>query len=449
VNHRIGICGASLAIFVLMACGGCGHEGSVAPPPAPVTTDTASASGQLGRRLVPGAVAFAVASDVVVPSRIHVRWEIADRLQFPPDPIDSVVVAINYDEPADEKNWRTTTRVLGSFPRSARIGAAVFDAGHPDIVPGRTGWITVVPRHASGSYGAIERSVNHRITDGFFIDGLVIADRGGVAAGVEVTIPAHGLSTLTAPDGRFRFGPLSDESAFILQTNTPDDVSGATETGAWFDFTTAPIGAGAPPVTICLIDRTELLDPFSDNYMVEFGSVTKWFWAGSFMRWDHYPLTVYVPDGSNAAGTIDLGSLARLQVAHMNGLMGGDAWVAVADSTDADVRFSFEVLSGFNGLALLNTHLPRSQRDWGYDAPQRMTLAISVDLNNATFAAGVINHELGHSLYMAGHALGHTQLMMNGGYGEPTADDLRMFRSIMTIPVGTPFQGYEWVSVSR
>jgi hypothetical protein len=214
-------------------------------------------SGQHGRRLVPGAVAFAVASDVVVPSRIHVRWEIADRLQFPPDPIDSVVVAINYDEPADEKNWRTTTRVLGSFPRSARIGAAVFEAGHPDIVPGRTGWITVVPRHASGSYGAIERGVNHRITDGFFIDGLVITDRGGVAAGVEVTIPAHGLSTLTAPDGRFRFGPLSDESAFILQTNTPDDASGATETGAWFDFTTAPIGAGAPPVTICLIDRTE------------------------------------------------------------------------------------------------------------------------------------------------------------------------------------------------
>ena len=89
----------------------------------------------------------------------------------------------------------------------------------------------------------------------------------------------------------------------------------------------------------------------------------------------------------------------------------------------------------------------RSQRDWGYDAPQRITLAINVNLNNASLAAGVINHELGHSLYMAGHALGHTQLMMNGGWGEPTADDLRMFRSIMTIPIGTPFQGYEWVSV--
>ncbi len=446
MNHRIGICGASLAIFVLMAFGGCGHEGSVAPPPGPLSTDTVFASGQHERRLVSGVVAFVVESDAVVASRIHVRWEIADRLRFPADPIDSVVVAINYDEPVDEKNWRTTTRVLGSFPRSARIGAAVFEAGHPGIIPGRAGWVTVVPRHAAGSYGAIEGSVNHRITDGFFIDGLVITDRGGVAAGVEVTIPAHGLSTLTAADGRFRFGPLSDESAFILQTNTPDDASGATETGAWFDFTTTPIGAGDPPVTICLIDRSGLLDPFSDNYMVELGSVTKWFWAGPFMRWDHYPVTVYVPEGSNAAGTIDLGSLTRQQVAHMNGLMGGDAWVAVADSTDADVRFSFEVLSGFNGLARLNTHLPQSQRDWGYDAPQRMTLAISVNLNNATFAAGVINHELGHSLYMAGHALGHTQLMMNGGYGEPTADDLRMFRSIMTIPIGTPFQGYEWVS---
>jgi hypothetical protein len=28
--------------------------------------------------------------------------------------------------------------------------------------------------------------------------------------------------------------------------------------------------------------------------------------------------------------------------------------------------------------------------------------------------------------------------------GEPKT--MRMFRSIMTIPIGTPFQGYEWVS---
>ena len=35
----------------------------------------------------------------------------------------------------------------------------------------------------------------------------------------------------------------------------------------------------------------------------------------------------------------------------MNGLMGGDAWVEAADSTNADILFSFETLSGFNGIA--------------------------------------------------------------------------------------------------
>lgn len=93
-----------------------------------------------------------------------------------------------------------------------------------------TGWINVVPRYASGRYGAIARNVNHRITDGFFIDGLVITDRGGVAAGADVAIPDHGVSTLTDADGRFRFGPLSDESDFILQANTPDDASEAPTT---------------------------------------------------------------------------------------------------------------------------------------------------------------------------------------------------------------------------
>lgn len=428
------VCLFGIALLAPIGCSEQAGQSDFISPLAEATVEKAAG--------LPGVDTIAVESDPLAPATFVVAWSVPETQPLPPISILHYRVAINYVAGINKSNWSTTTLVLETVPAGDKNFARVYDTSNVNVVAGANAWITVVPCYTTGVYGMIMRNVVHRITDGFVISGVVISDRFVPLDGVMVEIPAHGLTTETESGGTFQFGPLSDEGSFVLRTNTPDELPPVPPVGSWFDFTTTPIGVDNSQVTICLIDRTDLQDYFGTNYIVCLGSYTKWFHAEWSVRWDHYPCSVYIPDGWNQAGTIDLGSLVRQQMAHMNELIGRDTWVEIADSTQADIRFSYEVLPNDNGATWLNPHLPFNFRRWGYVAPELIRVAIDPGLSNEAHVAGVMNHELGHSLYFGGHSL--RGLMMNGGYGEPTADDLRLFRSVMAIPIGTPFHNYEW-----
>lgn len=418
-------------VLSLVLAAGCGQQDPVAP--APATADTKATART-------GVGAVSVSPDSVLAATFTVAWSEPAVLPLAP-PVVGYAVAIDATGPVSLTTWRRTTHVLETVPAGGRQYARTYGPGATGVPAGAAAWLTVVPVFQGGALGAIGGSVAFRATDGFVLAGRVISDQGDPLADVDVTIPACGLVARTDADGAFRFAPLVAGRTFTLRT----------ESGAgWHDYTTLPLGAADAAPVICLVSRQQLQYPVANlDYLHAFASISKWFWHNvgatrPLLRWEHFPLRVHIAAGLNANGTVDIDAIAREQLAYLNAACGRQLWVETADSTAAQVLVRCFNMSGAYGRVYLNPD--QTNPVWGNTPPRWMRLVVAPVLTTEDAYRRMLNHELGHSLYIGSHSTNMAHLMnYQGGFdpGVPTDDDLRIFRAIATIPLGTDLNRYE------
>ena len=437
---RAGVAGVLLALLAL--AGGCGRQDPVAPPGvAAPTAATAAVDGKVSGRTDVGIVI--VTSHPVLAATFTVAWDEPASLPLAPRPVTGYAVAIDTTGPVSAATWRRTTHVLEIVPAGGRGYARTYGPDTPGVVAGAPTWLAVVPVSGNGDPGEIGGSLAFRVTDGFVIAGRVISDQGEPLGGVDLDVvsPAFGPVATTGADGSFRTVPLVAGHARALRTRSGAD---------WYDYATLPIGAGDPSPVICLLDRRPLQFPLEGvDSKLFLGVVTRWFYHNvdatrPFVRWEAFPLRVHIAAGTNAAGTVDLAAIAREQIAFLNAAVGRELWVETADSTQAQVRVRSYTIPGFLGQTALNPDEPHPV--WGTTPPRWMRLVVDPAVATEQQARYLFNHELGHTLYVGSHSTNPNHLMWyQGGVspGLPSADDLRLFRAVATIPAGTDYNRYE------
>lgn len=435
--------GLGLALLGLLAlAGGCGRQDPLIPADASAPSTTAATDiGKAAGRTAVGPVV--VTAHPVLAATFTVAWSEPASLPLAPRPLTGYAVALDTTGPVNAATWRRTTQVLEIVPAGQRAYTRTYGPATPGVVAGAQAWLTVVPVYGGDSLGAIGGSVAFHVTAGFVIVGRVISDQGAPLGEVDIHLAAtaYGPVARTAADGTFRTAPLIAGQAYALRTEAAAD---------WYDYTTLPLGAGDPAPVICLLDRRPLQFPLdSVDSKLFLGVMTKWFYHNvgatrPFVRWDAFPLRVHIAEGTNTTGNLDLAALAREQIAFLNAAVGRELWVETADSTQAQVRVRIYTIPGFLGRTYLNPD--DASAVWGAAPPRWMRLVLDPAVATEQQARFVLNHELGHTLYIGSHSTNANHLMWyQGGVvpGVPSVDDLRLFRAVATIPAGTDYNRYE------
>ena len=172
-------------------------------------------------------------------------------------------------------------------------------------------------------------------------------------------------------------------------------------------------------------------------------------------RWDHYPLTVYIPPLVNDAGVhFDDGVFAALLI--WNNAMGEDYFVRTDRNDVADIEFHYEEMQNFYGkTSLLLPSGPGTGLNLVIPEKMRITLnPVLPDLRNVT---EISLHEFGHSLGLYNHsdcsAPGYL-MKIAGGFGslsreEPVhLDERRAVAAVRYLPQGQDMSMY-WIDEPR
>lgn len=362
-------------------------------------------------------------------------------------------------EPITDGNW-CTLPVLGTLPSGDKIGFfAQFNHQDEGIIPGAMESFAVRPIYENGDLGPVGTVLTHRPTAPFTLEGLVRDDMTVPIPGITVRMmQPFGIpetigvvtSVQTGPDGRFPpLGPISDQAAMVVATDSPDTLTTPDAEDSYFDFTTEPISSGANPtgITITLITRYTYEHP-PGGWLAEYFSgwvqmmVIAQYVEGEYRlrKWDDYDLRVFVPEGLNSDGTVDLAAECRLAMATWNEALGLQIFSETQERDDAKIEVQFLDMPNHYGKVSLD--IPPGHYFNGRIIPERALLKInpSVRLNNA---AGTIMHEFGHSLGVYGHSGNPNHLLATASYCCLGQDELRLIHTIMNLPQNCLMSNFE------
>ena len=360
----------------------------------------------------------------------------------------------------NEKNW-CSLPLLGTYPGEGKVGFfARFDHENPAITPGATQSFAVRPLYENGDLGPVGSYLTHRLTDAFTVAGLVRDDTGAPLPGITVRLVEPGslpqdedvvVSVVTGADGRFPpLGPISDQAAMVVATDSPDTLTVPGAEDSYFDFTTEPLAAGPDneDVTITLVTR----------YAFEYqpgGWVGTYFitWLQSMVnasheetgyrlrRWGTYDLKVFVPEGINNTGTIDLAAVTREVLDDWNDELGLTVFTETDDPDLAQVEVVYEELDGLYGVVLLDE--PEGYHFNGEVIPERAIVKLNPVMNYLEGTRGVAMHEFGHVLGIIKHSTAAEHLMNSGSTCCLSRDELRLIRAIMHLPQNCLLSNFE------
>ncbi|MEN8008571.1 MAG: hypothetical protein ABFS42_16300 [Candidatus Krumholzibacteriota bacterium] len=388
------------------------------------------------------------------PGEVEVSWWI---ISWATIPIEEYQVAFSLDGPITEANW-DQARILGQYPH--RKGQVVFRElfGATDgMVQGTETWFAVRARDIMGNLTPLKESPRLVTTTEWWVEGRVRDSKERTIAGILVRSPPTGATALSDPDGAFRLGPFRNIDRIKL---VAEDGSSGQE---WYGFTSGPIwnrsgSAGVTEHDIFLIPR-QSIEPACILHHNEFLTYLRFMTftsarddiprASILHRWDHYPLTVFIPPRVNDAGVrLDDGALAALLV--WNDVMGEEYFVRTDQRAGADIEFEFEEMQIFYGKVSLL--LPAyTGAKLGRVIPEKMRVSINPVLPDFQKVTEVALHELGHTLGLIVHATcpapGYIMGIV-GGFGaldraEPIhLDERRAVEYIRYLPQGQDMNRY-------
>jgi hypothetical protein len=403
---------------------------------------------------------LSIADDPFLHATVTISWS-----SPLPNPVDLAVESYVLKADPDGKditssNW-CDLPLLGTFPTEDKVGFfARFDHHNDAIVPGATETFAVRPLYENGDLGPVGTVLTHRLTAPFTVEGLVRDDTGEPIPGITVRLvepvllpPIEGitLSAVTGPDGRFmRLGPISDQAAMVVATDSPDTLTTPEAEDSYFDFTTEPLMSGPimQDITLTLVTR----------YVFEHkpgGYVADYFlsWAQVMVnashieseyrirKWESYDLKVYVPEGMNETGTIDLAAACRKAMERWNSALELTVFTETDDPQLAQVEIVFKTLEGAYGQVLLDK--PEGYHFNGRVIPERAIMELDPVMNYLPGVEGTVLHEFGHILGIIRHSTNSHHLMSTGSSCCLGRDELRLVHTIINLPQQCLLSNYE------
>jgi hypothetical protein len=371
-------------------------------------------------------------------------------------PIVAYDIALSYTGLVTPQNW-DAARQMGSVAHVAGQVSytATFDRANGGLVPGAEAFFAIRARDDRGQVSTEVTNRTALITTEWWIDGNVIDDAGNpLLASVGSASPLRNTNSNAA--GRFRLGPFRSIDAVTVQTTTD----------GYYDLLTARISSSVDVEREIVLPHQYGVDAACTAYGGDFLTYVRQMTrtetseadsaASRLWKWDHYPVSVFLPDSTTATGR-QLDDLARGMLELWNAEMSGlgntreeTYLVEAASAAAADVRVAWvpDASAGYGKTSLV---LPAGGV-LGDVAPIRMRVDVAVDIATDQFFQEVVLHEFGHVLGLSRHSISCTgagHLMLEGGGGGNLLreypihpDEIRAVRTIRRLAQGVDMRRY-------
>ncbi len=401
------------------------------------------------------------------PGSIIVRWTQPPPASVP-RPLSHYTVAITYDTTLTEITWEDAIVLeqVDHIPGPSIGYARTYDDDiYETIIPGEEIRVAVRAEDEAGLLSPIGDPMRIRISTAYSLQGYIRDDAGRPLHGIIVDYGCDTCRTATDVSGWFELGPFRDVDAFALTTLSRDVNTDPENIDAYYDVQTDTLEVDSPqPIEITLISRWGI-DPncgsqlYADDFLTYLMHITRTDQTISgrpnqnLLKWESYPLTVYVHAALNDAQTFAMDSLAVETLRMWNEKLGEDYFVQVDLPTAADI----EIIFTNEGLGL-NHGLAQIVNDGviyriNQVIPQKMEVLIRTSLNNPRYAHEVLLHEIGHALCLGNHsscdALVHLMCPSPAGIidahwpGSPINDDeARAVSAIRYLPQAMPMDRF-------
>lgn len=400
---------------------------------------------------LPGTTPPAVSSAVVAPGADPVQVEITwTRVSGSTYPLTDYVIVVSYTGPVTAETW-DAAQLLATIPHvPGQVGySAIFDRDHGALVPGAEAWFAIRARDDHGQLSATVTSRHTRITTEWWIDGRVLDDLGEPLLGVIVATNSPARNSNSDVDGRYRLGPYRSVDTVQVQTTA--------EIG-YYDFTTARLGSDVDAHLDLTLPQKYGLDPACTEYSGDFLAYLRHMTrtvssesdtaASRLWTWDHYPVSVFLPDSTTTSGR-HMDDLVRQMLALWNSTMGETYLVEVPTAAGADVEVAWvtDTDGGYGQASLIDP----PGGDFGNVKPVRMRVEIETGILTDQFFQEVALHEFGHVLGLSAHSTGCEgagHLMVFGASGNLSLphpihpDEVHAVRCVRRLPLGAEMSRY-------
>ena len=396
---------------------------------------------------LPPAVTVAAAWPGSDPVQVVFTW---NRVTGSTYPLADYVIALSYAGQVTAENW-DAAQVLAAVPSvPGQVGyTAVFDRDHGALVPGAEAWFAIRSRDDHGQLSAGVTNRHTRITTEWWIDGTVRDDQGAPLIGVIVATAAPARNSNSDVDGRYRLGPYRSIDTVRVQTTAEVE---------YYDFTTGRLGSATDALLDLTLPRKYGLDPacteLGGDFLAYFREMTRTVpseadtAASRLWKWDHYPVSVFLPDSTTTSGR-DLDGLVRQMLALWNSTMGETYLVEAPTAAAADVVVAWvdDAGGGYGEASLVEP----AGAVFGDVVPVRMRVEIVAGILTDQFFQEVALHEFGHVLYLSAHSTGCDgagHLMVFGASGNLSLahpihpDEVHAVRCVRRLPQGADMRWY-------
>lgn len=384
------------------------------------------------------------------PVEVVVTWS---RIAASTYPIVAYEVVMSYSGAVTIANWSEAIPLAEVAHVPGQAGyIRTFSRADGNLQPGAQAWFGIRARDDRSQLSGSLNSRSTRITTEWWIDGRVIDDSGDPILGVIAATSLPVRNDNSDGEGRFRLGPYRSIDSVAVATTPP---------AGFYAFRTGKVGSEVDvSLDIVLPRRYELapecaVESYGGDYLRWFRQMTRTATtvgdtaASRLWKWDHWPVTVHLPDSTTAGGR-DMDQLAREMLELWNQELGDTYLVESGSAATADIRFAWvtDASAGYGETAL---ELPAGGV-LGDVRPERIRVEVETGLLTDQFFREVSLHELGHALGLCSHSLecdGAGHLMVLGASGNLSLehpihqDELRAVRIIRRFPQGADMRGFD------
>ena len=266
--------------------------------------------------------------------------------------------------------------------------------------------------------------------------------------------------------------PSATSTRSSLETITSDDPPGFEPYTSYYDFRTDTLRYDeVDQVDITLMTRYPVdasCTEYENDFLGYFRYVTGTHQdmpnrpGTRLYRWDHYPLSVYIPDfyAAEHDSNWPASQYATEMVELWNTTMEEDYFVLTDDEASADVYFEFVYLSsgGFYGQASIVLPTGYDDPSFGEIIPERMRVEVSWNQPSSRRIREIALHELGHTLAFASthspcddapHLMRRSSsgALLNGWENGIHPDERRVVNCVRALPEGVDMSHFEPVSL--
>ncbi len=341
---------------------------------------------------------------------VEVSWRSLDNLVSPV--MEYLVVSVPVGS-GEEPDWETAAVLDTVMPRGPGVVYHETMGSEAGLVPGIAYWVTVRGRDVLGRLTPVRDFVALTVDDGHRVAGTLTDHRGRPLAQIPLEITYAGSGdppqrVVTAEDGTFHGFALWQGAEVSLRT-----LSREAAADLWYDFETGVLSGGQwEDIHLTLIPRRGV-DPvcpqYEGSFLTYFRAMTNTDFPTNqrsdtrLYKWNHFPLSVYIPAYVNDHG-MDMQALCATAPETWNDVMGEVYFTTAADSQAADVvfRFGLDIPEANGEVSIL---APAGTYYIGDVIPEKMEVYIAAGMGMAQRVREVALHELGHVLGIADHSL--------------------------------------------